>query len=91
MQSALPALIAEAKANPKKTGGAFALLYDRTQLALGKPQRYGSQLDTTPDGALRLAPLEDEKSVDARRREVGLEPLEDYLDRFRKRGRKVLR
>ena len=62
-------------------GSEFALLFDRTQLRLGKKQRYGSQIHGGPDG-LFVAPLEDPETVDERRREVGLGPLEEYMEYF---------
>ena len=58
------------------------LLEDRILMQEGRPQRYGSQLTRGPDGKPTLWPIEDEAHVDARRGEVGLEPLADYLRRF---------
>ncbi|MFM7459318.1 MAG: DUF6624 domain-containing protein, partial [Burkholderiales bacterium] len=61
----------------------LALLEDRLLLADNKPQRYGSQVDTAKDGVtLRL--VEDEQRLDERRKEMGLEPICDYLNRFTK-------
>ena len=80
MLAALPALEKEAKATGK--GGAYALLYDRTQLWIGRKQRYGSQIGQDPDG-MYVAPLEDPEHVDERRAELGMEPLADYMERFR--------
>ncbi len=65
-------------------GGSYALLFDRSQLAQGKHQRYGSQLVPGPDGMF-VAPLEDPAQVDARRAELGMQPLTDYLAFFRDR------
>lgn len=71
-------------------GGRYALLYDRSQISLGRKQRYGSQIFFGPDGMF-LAPLEDPENVDARRAELGMSPLADYLEGFRERndGREV--
>lgn len=91
MQTALPRIEIEAKADPKAMGETFALLYDRTTIALGGKQRYGSQLWMQPDGSLRLRPLADPATVDTARAALGMEPLESYLDRFRRRGQKVHR
>lgn len=63
----------------------FALLWDRTRLWLGEKQRYGSQIFYGPEGMF-LAPLEDPAGVDERRAQLGLEPLEEYLERFRARN-----
>lgn len=60
-------------------GSHLAMLEDRVRIADGKPQLYGSQVHTNP---LRLAPIEDEAQVDARRRSIGMEPLADYAKRF---------
>jgi hypothetical protein len=81
MQAALPWVEADWKQG-RVRGAEYALLYDRLSLALGRPQLYGSQLQSTGDGPLYLLPLSDPKEVEQRRAEVGLEPLADYLERF---------
>lgn len=58
----------------------FALLYDRVQVRQGRPQRYGTQLQSGPDGRLHPDPLEDSASVDSLRAELGLPPLDVYFD-----------
>lgn len=73
-------------------GGRFpasrlALLHDRLQLALGYPQKYGSQIHTYEDGNSFVAPLLNTERVDAYRAEVGLDPLEEYLEFFADEGR----
>ncbi len=60
-------------------GQAYALLYDRTQVDLGRKQRYGSQLDTDAAGNSVVLPLDDPAHVDALRAEIGLSPLKEYL------------
>jgi hypothetical protein len=55
----------------------YALLYDRVRLAQGKPQRYGSQMRREAN-TFQPEALEDPAHVDARRRAMGLVPLEDY-------------
>lgn len=58
----------------------YALMYDRTELAQGRPQRYGSQLNFNPmTNQYELSNLEDPAKVDLWRAEVGLGPLADYL------------
>jgi len=91
MRTALPQIKVEAKKKPQQLGQLYALLYDRTTVALGGKQRYGSQLSFLPDGSLKLRELEDPERVDAWRAELGMTPLEKYLDLFRKRGQKVKR
>lgn len=57
-----------------------ALMTDRLLvLKDGKKQLYGTQL-MPKDGKLVPRPIEDEANVDARRKELGLPPLADYLE-----------
>lgn len=63
------------------SGSNFAMLVDRIRKAEGKPQVYGSQFDQTPGNPWRLWPVEDEANVDARRAEMRLPPLSEYLAR----------
>lgn len=51
-----------------------AMMEDRINMFQGKPQKYGSQI---VDG--RLWKLQDESMVDQWRKQVGMEPLKDYL------------
>jgi hypothetical protein len=56
-----------------------ALMTDRLLIMREKKkQLYGTQL-TAKDGQLVPQPIEDEENVDARRKEMGLPPLADYL------------
>ena len=56
-----------------------ALMTDRLLVLKDKKkQRYGTQLEPK-DGKLVPQPIEDEANVDARRAELGLPPLADYL------------
>ena len=59
-------------------GQSYALLLDRVLEKEGKPQRYGTQADLR-DGKLTLGPLEDSTQVDAWRAELGMMPLEEYV------------
>lgn len=60
--------------------GSYALMYDRVQIGLGKPQRYGSQIKFNDvSQKFELFPIEDEKNVDKRRTEIGMSPLEEYV------------
>lgn len=61
----------------------YALMFDRMRMNQNLPQRYGTHsiLDNTATGENRLYPLEDETRVDEWRKEIGLEPLKDYMTR----------
>ena len=89
MQAVLPLIEGEARTRPE-VGQEFALLYDRTQLELGNPQRYGTQLRGDSAGVMHVRRLEDPDRVDERRRSVGLGPHADYLEHFRKDGAQVV-
>jgi hypothetical protein len=56
----------------------FALLTDRVLVAQGKPQRFGTQVKLD-NGKYRVGVVEDEPQLDARRRDAGLMPINDYL------------
>ena len=56
----------------------MALLTDRVLLAQGKPQRYRTQFADAGHGVMELRPTEDLTTLDARRRAVGLQPLDAY-------------
>lgn len=57
----------------------YAYLTDRVLAGQKKKQIYGTQLDSKGDAL----PMEDPENVDQRRKEVGLEPLAEYLKRAR--------
>ena len=61
----------------------YALMFDRMRMNQNKPQRYGTHtfLDPKAGSPNELYPLEDEAKVEEWRREIGLEPLKDYLSR----------
>ena len=73
----LPALDAAFRRGQAE-GGSVALLTDRLAVARGEPQIYGSQT-TTRDGRLVFEPIADSSGVDARRAQMGLPPLSDYM------------
>lgn len=56
----------------------FALLKDRVLLHQGKPQLYGTQFGTDPDGTMFLDATQDLDGLDARRQAMGLPPIADY-------------
>lgn len=55
----------------------YALMKDRMLMDAGKPQVYGSQIYNG-----KLYKLENPESVNERRKEMGMETIEDYLKRF---------
>lgn len=75
-------LFREAVAHGKVTKGNLALLEDRVALGQGKSQLYGTQM-AFEAGKWKLAPIADEKNVNIRRMDLGLEPLEIYAQRFK--------
>ena len=89
MGTVLPLLESEARADPT-TGMLYAYLYDRYQLALCAPQRFGTQLHVGLDGTHYVVRLEQLETVDERREAFGMGPLEDYLDLFRRSGTEVV-
>jgi len=89
MRSVLPRLEREARADPRRARH-FAMIYDRTRLQLGEPQRYGTQVFPLGDEAYHVIALEDPTRVDARRAELGLGPLEDELAVWREAGARVV-
>jgi hypothetical protein len=62
----------------------YALMFDRMRMNQHQPQRYGTHfiLDNRASGKKILYPLEDKTKVDEWRKEIGLEPLEDYIKRM---------
>lgn len=61
----------------------YALMFDRMRMNQNLPQKYGTHynLDNRATNERILYPLEDETKVDEWRKEIGLEPLKDYLIR----------
>jgi hypothetical protein len=61
----------------------YANIYDRCLFNENKPQKYGTHTRFNEQTKLEeLYPLEDESKVDEWRKELGLEPLADYLARL---------
>lgn len=82
MLAALPEIERDVKEHGLD-GQNFALLWDRTQVNLGRRQRYGSQLGSDEQGRLVVIGLEERATVDARRKALGMGPLKQYVDSFR--------
>lgn len=61
----------------------YALMFDRMRMNMNLPQRYGThyKLDNRATNERILYPLEDETKVDEWRKQIGLEPLKEYLIR----------
>ena len=75
-KQALPLLHAAAErgdASPED----YAVLQDRVLLLDGKKQRFGTQFKRTEDGALVPFPTEDPPALDARRKSIGLPPVDE--------------
>ena len=56
----------------------YVYLYDRVQIGLGKPQRWGTQV-TCENGRPVLSPVDDLTAVERRRKELYMMPIGDYL------------
>ncbi len=64
------------------SGVDIAYLTDRVLVGQGKPQRYGTQVGMV-DGQPKVNECEDPDNLDARRAELGMGPISEYLDRIR--------
>ena len=64
--------------NKKANATNFAYLTDRVNINSGKDQIYGTQV-TYKDRTAIPKPLKNPRTVNERRKEMGLEPIEDYL------------
>jgi hypothetical protein len=73
----LPAMEAAVKAG-EASMSEYALLYDRVQTGLEKPQRWGTQTKCV-DGKPVMLPVEDPAGLDARRKALFLAPMDEYL------------
>lgn len=60
----------------------YAFLCDRVNKNLGKPQLYGTQIEWL-NGVPIPYTLENEKEVNKMRLDMGLEPIEEYLNKFK--------
>jgi hypothetical protein len=61
-------------------GSNYGLLTDRVKINKGEKQIYGTQVTYTDEGQAYPKPLLDSANVNKRRAEVGLEPIEQYLN-----------
>jgi hypothetical protein len=76
-------LLQEAVARGEAPATEAAMLEDRIRFFEGRAQKYGTQFDWDENGELNPLPIEDEASVDERRRSVGLGPLAEDVRRRR--------
>ena len=60
-----------------------AMLEDRVRCFEGRPQLYGTQFDWDEQGRMSPLPYDDAARVDARRHEIGLEPLAEAIQKQR--------
>lgn len=66
----------------------YAYLWDRVASSFNditkrKPQRYGTQGQCVGPGKWEPLPMEDEKNINKRRKEVGLPTREEYKKNFK--------
>jgi len=74
----LPALEETATKTGNASTSDYAYLYDRVQVGLGKPQHWGTQTKCE-NGKPVLAPVDDPAGLDARRKELFMLPIREYL------------
>lgn len=80
-QQAILPLIKASYQRGDLSGGEYALFEDRVRVNQERPQLFGSQAYIS-DGQLILYPIEDHARVDLRRKDLGLEPLADYVKKL---------
>lgn len=78
MMAALPGVEKDALSG-RTEGEDYALLFDRVQLALGKKQRYGTQVGFDSANRAFVLSIEDPGGVGQRRESLGMMPLRDYV------------
>ena len=66
--------------NKNADGSNYGLLTDRVKINKGEKQIYGTQVTYNAQGQAYPKPLLDSVNVNKRRAEVGLDPLEEYLN-----------
>lgn len=76
-------LLRDAVKHGKTNNEYLALLEDRVAIQQGKKQIYGSQIGKNiQNGTYYILPLQDPQNVDKRRKEVGLNPLQEYVSQW---------
>ena len=75
-------IMKEAANNGEASWSSLALLIDRVNLREGEKQIYGSQIYRNDDGSYYVKDLMEPGYVNQRRKEVGLGPIEEYVERW---------
>jgi hypothetical protein len=75
-------LLREAVARGEAKPRDLAYLTDRVRVNEGRGQVYGTQMRPDENGLPVPQPIEEPERVDERRREVGLEPFDEYVRGF---------
>jgi hypothetical protein len=88
MEKYLP-MIQDAVKRDNASPQEFAMLKDRIEMLNRRPQIYGTQIQVI-DGEHKLYTVFDERNLNKRRAEVGLGPIEDYLNRFNIKYRPII-
>lgn len=83
MMAAQPAIEQDFQAK-RIEGQAFALLTDRLHALLGEKQRYGTQIAQNEKGEWVVLAMQEPAKVEQLRKQVGLLPLPEYLEVFKK-------
>jgi hypothetical protein len=76
-EKVLPALLRAVEAGEGSRMD-YAYLYDRVMAGQGKPQHRGTQGGACKDGKATLLPIDDAAGLDQRRRDLRLQPIEEY-------------
>lgn len=79
--------VEEAASVGEAPGWQSAYLRDRLCVLNGEPQRYGTQFDVDEDGWPVPCPIADPAMVNLRRWALGLDSLEDRVEKLRERER----
>ena len=84
-------VLASAKALPSGqiSPEKLSMLDDRVLVHQGKPQRFGTQFNTGPDGVFRFAAASDTAGLDARRSAAGMPPMRQYVCLLEEAGMRV--
>lgn len=69
----------------------LAFLEDRLAVLEGRPQRYGTQFQSTEGGGWRPFPIEDEAGIDGRRAAARMSGFRDYIRQLEAHGVRVER
>lgn len=76
-------MLKESVLSGESQGSQLALLEDRILMRNGQAQTYGSQISRDEESGEQIVyEIRDPEYVNQRRKEVGLEPIEDYVKRW---------